>query len=63
MVKELELVIKEIEKLSEKDQRELGKNWLDEIKWQTSYKNSECELSMLANEALVEYKEGKTEDL
>ena len=63
MVKELELVIKEIQKLPEEAQRKLSEEWLSEIMWQVRFQNSETELSVLVNEALGEYKKGKTEDL
>jgi hypothetical protein len=63
MIKELESAIKELESLPEDTQRELSKNLLDEIRWQVKFQNSESELSLLANEALEEYKKGETKPL
>ncbi len=63
MIKEFEEVRKEFEKLPKAKQKELSQKWLDEIKWQIRFQNSEDELLTLANEALEEYKRGGTEDL
>jgi hypothetical protein len=62
MVKELEEVISTIEKLKDSEQREIAKMLHDEISWDKSLQNSQDKLSNLAEEALNEYKAGKTEE-
>lgn len=60
MVTELKEVISSLEKLKDEEQREIAKILKDEISWEATFKNSQEELSNLANEALQEYKAGKT---
>ena len=63
MVAELKKALKEAEKLSKEKQRAMADLILDEIKWELSFQNSQSELSMLAEEALGEYKAKKTKPL
>ncbi|MEO7802722.1 MAG: hypothetical protein ABIR81_12010 [Ginsengibacter sp.] len=60
MVTELKEVISTIEKLKDEEQREIAKMLSDEIKWDTTLQNSQHKLDSLAQEALHEYKAGKT---
>ena len=60
MVTELKEVISTIEKLKDDEQREIAKMLSDEINWDTTLQNSQEKLNNLANEALNEYKSGKT---
>lgn len=63
MVKALEKISVELQKLSKEKQSELTDSWMDEIQWQMQYENSQSELGNLVNEALEEYRTGKTEEL
>jgi len=60
MVVELKEVISTIEKLKEEEQREIAKMLNDEMNWDTTLQNSQEKLDNLAQEALGEYKAGKT---
>ena len=60
MVAELKEVISTIEKLKDEEQREIAKMLSDEINWDTTLQNSQDKLNNLAQEALNEYKSGKT---
>lgn len=64
---QLELVFAEIEKLPPAEQNEFV-NWIleelhSEQRWSASFANSSDVLSNLADEALVEHKEKKTQKL
>lgn len=65
MTKLLEKVFKEASKLPELEQNVFAKRLLEELvsekKWEKTFANSEDVLSKLANEAIKEYKQGKTE--
>lgn len=50
-------------KLSEKQQKVLAELILNEIEWDRSFQVSAQKLSTLANEALADYKSGKTKPL
>ena len=60
MVTELKEVISTIEKLKDDEQRQIAKMLSDEINWDATLQNNQDKLSNLANEAIAEYKEGKT---
>ena len=62
MIKNLEKLKVELEKLPVKEQEEWVENWLDEIRWSSKFENSGSELEMLAKEATEEYKKGQTKD-
>jgi len=61
MVRELKEVISTIEKLKDDEQRQIAKMLSDEISWEVTLQNSQEKLSNLAEEALNEYKAGKTQ--
>jgi hypothetical protein len=60
----LEKAVKQISKLPVNEQEEIAKIILDEIEdekiWYDKFKNSKNELSILADEALKEFNDGKT---
>ncbi|MBY0435212.1 MAG: hypothetical protein K2U26_13975 [Cyclobacteriaceae bacterium] len=60
MVSELKNAVHKIEKLPTKQQREIAKVILDEVAWENSLIKTQHELSVLAEEAILEYKKGKT---
>lgn len=60
MVTELKKAIEKAEKLSDKEQQVIAQLIVDEISWDQTLKDSENQVSSLAQEALNEYKKGKT---
>ena len=64
MTELLQKAIAKLSELPEKEQEEIASLILaeieDEKKWQTSFANSEKQLEVLAEEALTEFKQGKT---
>jgi hypothetical protein len=64
---QLELVISEIEKLPPAEQGQFIAWVLEELhseqRWSESYKNSPTEFSRLADEALEDYRAGKTQKI
>ena len=60
MVTELKEVISAIEKLKDEEQRQIAKMLTDEISWDAAFQNTQDKLSNLAQEAIDEYKAGKT---
>ncbi len=60
MVAELKEVILKVEQLQDEEQKQIAKMLNDEIKWDTTLLNTQDKLSSLAEEALCEYKAGKT---
>lgn len=64
MTELLQKAIAKLSELPEKEQEEIASLILEEIedekKWQTSFANSEKQLEVLAEEALTEFKQGKT---
>lgn len=60
MVTELKKAIEKAEKLSDKEQQAIAQLIVDEISWDQTLKESEKQLSSLAQEAMDEYKKGKT---
>lgn len=63
MVDELKRALDKAKQLPESQQRALAELILDEIEWDRSFQSSTGKLSALANEALSEYKNGKTKPL
>jgi hypothetical protein len=61
MVAELKEVISTIEKLKDDEQRQIAKMLNDEISWDVTLQKSQEKLGNLAEEALNEYKTGKTQ--
>ena len=61
MVAELKEVISSIEKLKDNEQRQIAKMLSDGISWNITLQNSQEKLANLAEEALTEYKAGKTQ--
>ena len=63
----LEKAVKKISNLSETEQDEIAKIILEEIEdeqtWYNKFKNSQSNLSILADEARKEFKEVKTKDM
>lgn len=62
MVKELENALKQLNQLNEKEQREIAALIQDELLWDLTLSNSQNKLSQMAEEALLEYKSGKTQE-
>jgi hypothetical protein len=60
MVTELKKAIEKAEQLSDKEQQVIAQLIVDEISWDQTLKDSEKQLSSLAQEVLNEYKKGKT---
>ncbi len=60
MIAELKEVMSKVEKLDNEEQKQIAKLIEEEIKWESTIQNSESQLSNLAQEALSEYKAGKT---
>lgn len=60
MVAELKEVILKVEQLQDEEQKQIAKLLNDEIKWDTTLLNTQDKLSSLAEEAVHEYKAGKT---
>jgi gamma-glutamyl:cysteine ligase YbdK (ATP-grasp superfamily) len=67
MTKLLEKVLKKASQLSESEQDELASVILNEIasekRWRIAFSKSQDKLSKLADEALEEFKKGKTKPL
>jgi hypothetical protein len=63
MVDELKRAIEKAEKLPKGEQQALANLILSEFEWENSFANSQDKLSSLANEALSEYKKGKSKPL
>jgi len=65
MTKLLKKVFIEVSKLSEREQDELASMILAELasesRWEKAFNNSKDELSRLTDEAIVEYRNGKTQ--
>lgn len=61
MVAELEEVISTLEKLKDNEQMKIAKMLTDTISWDVTLQNSQEKLGYLAEEALNEYKTGKTQ--
>ena len=62
MIEQVKRAIQQIEKLPESKQIEIAKLIQDELSWDATILQSQDQLDSLANEALKEYKDGKTSD-
>ncbi len=60
MVTELKEVITAIEQLKDEEQRQIAKMLRNEMNWDITLQNNQDKLVNLAQEALTEYKTGKT---
>ena len=60
MTKNLEKAFEHLESLPNKDQNAIAELIMQELKWKKSFSENQHELANLAQEALVEYKKGKT---
>lgn len=60
MVTELKQVIQKIEQLNNDEQISLAKMIGEELEWENTLANTQDKLSLLAKEAIEEYKSGKT---
>lgn len=63
MVEELKKAMIKAEGLPEKQQKLIAELILNEIEWDNSFQSSSEKLSILAQEALLEYKAGKTKPM
>jgi hypothetical protein len=63
MTTALKKVISKISAMPAKEQNALAELLSEELAWKKSFENSQEELALLASEALVEYKKGKTKRL
>lgn len=63
MIDELKRALDKAEQLPESQQRALAELILNEIEWDSSFLSSSQKLSLLAQEALTEYKDNKTKPL
>jgi hypothetical protein len=63
MIDELRKAVEKAEKLTKAEQQIMAQLILDEINWDQTLANSQQQLSFLAQEALEEYKAGKTKPL
>ena len=63
MIEDLKKAVEKVENLSKSEQQIMAQLSLDEINWDQTLANSQVQLSILAQEALEEYKSGKTKPL
>ena len=63
MTTSLRTVVSKIGKLPSVEQNAIAELLQKELKWNKLFLNSQEELSLLAQEAIVEYKKGKTKPL
>jgi len=63
MTTKLQEALSQLDKLPSKLQDEMAEMILDELNWQRTFDQSQNKLSNLAQEALTEYKSGKTKPL
>ncbi len=60
MLQELKEAILKVEQLKEEEQRQIAKLLQEEMSWEASFEITQPQLSKLADEALEDYKAGKT---
>ncbi len=60
MTKLLEKAFSELNKLPENEQNDFAQLIIEELNWENSFAASQDTLLSLANEAITEYKAGKT---
>lgn len=61
MITKLKQVISKIGEMKDEEQLQIAKMLSDEINWDRTLQNSEDELSSLAQEAVTEYKNNRTQ--
>ncbi len=63
----LSKLMEEVSKLPEIQQNELAAHWLedlkDDLRWEQSFASSQDQLAKLADQALKDFKEGRTKNL
>jgi hypothetical protein len=59
MVQALKEVLLRVEQLDEHEQLQIARLLQEEMTWNASFKKSQAQLRMLADEALAEFKSGK----
>ena len=62
LTKELKEAISKVEQLKDEDQKAIAKLLEEELQWSKTFESSQTPLSNLANEALDEYRRGKTSE-
>jgi uncharacterized protein YdcH (DUF465 family) len=62
LIKELKEVIAKVEKLKEDDQKAIARLIEEELQWDKTLNSTQTQLSNLANEAIEEYRKGKTSE-
>ncbi len=62
LINELKEIIDKVGQLKEDDQKAIAKLLEEELQWNKSIQSSQNHLSNLANEALEEYRKGKTQE-
>ena len=60
MIAELKEVLKKVEQLNNNEQKSIAKLINEELEWDNTLNKTQDKLSMLAKEAIEEYKSGKT---
>lgn len=63
MTTALKKIISKLDKMSVSEQNAIALLLSEELSWKKSFENSQNELQSLAEEALIEYKKGKTKPL
>jgi K+/H+ antiporter YhaU regulatory subunit KhtT len=61
MITELKEVITKVEKLNNEEQKQIAKMLEEEINWDSTLEKNKEQLRNLAEEAIQEYKTGKTQ--
>ena len=61
MITELKKVITKVEKLNNEDEKQIAKMLEEEINWDATVEKTKEQLKTLAEEAIEEYKRGKTQ--
>ena len=62
LINELKEIIAKVEQLKDEDQRVIAKLLEEELQWDKRIQSSQNQLTDLANEALEEYRKGKTQE-
>ena len=62
LINELKEIIDKVGQLKDEDQKAIAKLLEEELQWNKSIQSSQNQLSDLANEALEEYRKGKTKE-
>jgi uncharacterized protein YdcH (DUF465 family) len=62
LIAELKEIMARMEQLKDEDQRVIAKLLEEEIYWDKTIESTQGQLSNLANEALNEYRSGKTKE-